>query len=128
MFQWFLPAKEQKKIYANPTMLYFANSAVGSRKMPPRLMHAHRERLEIAFISSGQGTYTINNHKLNVQKGDIVVIEPGCIHDERRDEVDSMHIFCCGMTGIKLPGLRSNCILPGGDSGIALRQCGDASQ
>lgn len=112
MFQWFLPAKEQKKIYNEPTMLYFANSSVGTASLPPRMMHAHDERLEITFVSGGSGTYLVDNQKYKVKKGDIIVIEPTRIHDEKKDANSELTVFCLGITGIRLPGMRRNQILP----------------
>lgn len=112
MFQWFLPAKEQKKIYNEPTMLYFANSSVGTASLPPRMMHAHDERLKITFVSGGSGTYLVDNQKYKVKKGDIIVIEPTRIHDEKKDANSELTVFCLGITGIRLPGMRRNQILP----------------
>lgn len=114
MFQWFLPAKEQKQIYTKPTLLYFANSAVGTIFLPPRMMHAHDDRTEITFVSGGSGTYIIDNKSYKVKKGDIIIIEPGRIHDEKKDKNDNLSVFCIGVTGIRFPEMRRNQILPDG--------------
>lgn len=118
MFQWFLPAKEQKQIYMQPSLLYFANSAAGTMFLPPRMMHAHDDRTEITFISGGSGTYIIDNQSYKVRKGDIIVVEPNRVHDEKKDTNDNMTVFCLGMTGLRLPGMRKNQILPDGASPI----------
>lgn len=118
MFQWFLPAKEQDKIFTKPSLLYFANSASGSVFLPPRMMHSHEDRVEITFISSGRGSYIIDNRKYEVKKGDIVVIEPNRIHDEKKDENEGMTVLCCGVTGVGLSGLGRNQVLPDGASPV----------
>lgn len=112
MFQWFLPAKEQKEIFTKPTLLYFANSAAGSIFLPPRMMHSHEDRVEITFISSGRGKYIIDNREYEVKKGDLVIVEPKCIHDEKKDENEGMTVLCCGITGVRLNSFARNQILP----------------
>lgn len=114
MFQWFLPEKEQRQIYTKASLLYFANSAAGTRSLPPRMMHAHEDRVEITYISGGSGTYIIDNHRYKVKKGDIVIIEPRMVHDEKKDNNANLTVFCLGMTGIRLPEKRRNQILPDG--------------
>ena len=114
MFQWFLPAKEQKQIYTQPSLLYFANSAAGTMFLPPRMMHAHEDRAEITFVSGGSGTYIIDNQRYKVKKGDSIIVEPRQIHDEKKDSDNNLSVFCIGMSGIRLPGLRRNQILPDG--------------
>lgn len=118
MFQWVLPFKEQNKVYSKPTLLYFANSAVGAAALPPRLMHAHDDRVEITYVLEGSGVYIINNRKYRIQKGDVIVIEPNQVHDEKRDENENLTVYCCGITGIWFPGLGRNHILPEGVSPI----------
>ena len=122
MFQWFLPAKEQRQIYTQASLLYFANSAAGTMFLPPRMMHAHEDRVEIIYISGGSGTYIIDNHSYKVKKGDIVVIEPKTVHDEKKDNNADLTVFCLGMTGIRLPEKRRNQILP--DGAVPVLHCG----
>lgn len=114
MFQWFLPVKEQKQIYTNPTLLYFANSAAGTMFLPPRMMHAHEDRTEITFVSGGSGTYIIDNHRYKVKKGDIIIVEPSRIHDEKKDSDSDLSVLCIGITGVHMAGFGRNQILPDG--------------
>ena len=56
MFQWVLPAKNQNNKGKDLTLIYFANSTAPGMKgnfqnLPPRLMHAHPDKLEIVFIT-----------------------------------------------------------------------------
>ena len=114
MFQWFLPAKDQKQIYTKPSLLYFANSSAGTLFLPPRMMHAHNDRAELTYVSGGKGTYIIDNKSYKVKKGDIIVVEPNRIHDEKKDLNNDLTVYCLGMSGIQLPGLRRNQIIPDG--------------
>lgn len=126
MFQWVLPAKNQNNKGKDLTLIYFANSTALEMKgkfqnLPPRLMHAHPDKLEIVFITDGQGHYIIDEQRYNVEKGDVIIIEPNHLHDVQNlsdNFTGGLQMYCCILTGVWIWGMKRNHILPEGASPV----------
>lgn len=126
MFQWVLPAKDQNNKGKDLTLIYFANSTAPGMKgnfqnLPPRLMHAHPDKLEIVFITDGHGHYIIDEQRYNVEKGDVIIIEPNHLHDVQNlsdNFTGGLQMYCCILTGVQVWGMKRNHILPEGASPV----------
>ena len=71
----------------------------------PTAMHAHKNHLEIQYISGGKAHIRIGGHAYEVQKGDVIIYNAGIIHDERADPVSGMAFYNCGIKDLQLPYL-----------------------
>ncbi len=94
-----------------PKLLYFCNTVPVDFIMP-RAMHRHQERLEVIFVAEGCGTYVIGNRAYTTQKGDVLIFNSDTLHDEVSHPDATLHVYCCGLSGVKMPGLPENHLLP----------------
>lgn len=104
----FKPTFQNDKI---PKLLYVCKAEANHTKLPC-VMHMHDDCLEILFIREGKGIHTIGGRQYNTQKGDILICNSGVIHDERTNPDAEMSVFSCGISNLKLDGLRENCLIP----------------
>ncbi len=114
MIQYFIdqyPVKSAPAPIAAPKLLYFCNT-VPIDFILPRAMHRHNDRLEIVFIAQGCGTHMIGNRLYATQKGDILIFDGDTLHDEVSHPDATLHVYCCGLSGVKLPELPENHLLP----------------
>jgi YesN/AraC family two-component response regulator len=74
----------------------------------PRIMHSHRDIVEIVYIKEGSGYHVIGDKKYKTKKGDVLIYNSSVIHDETANPNTSMSVYCCGMTNLKLKGLPEN--------------------
>lgn len=56
----------------------------------------------------------IDNYPYPVEKGDLLVINSGQTHDEIADPHTGLNVYCCGISGLQLPGLSPNHLFPPG--------------
>lgn len=122
MYQFVFPSHATWELTNKPHLVYFANSSVRPFFVP-RLLHKHSERLEIIYVSQGKGTYIIDGFSRSVKKGDLLIINPEQIHDEIADPQTGLNIFCCGIRGIRISGLKPNHLLP--DDVVPIVQLGE---
>ena len=78
----------------------------------PRAMHRHEDALECILITSGFGVHIINGQRYYTEKGDLLIINRGIVHDESCAENIGLSIYSCAMTGLQLPGLPAGYLLP----------------
>ncbi|NCB92975.1 MAG: AraC family transcriptional regulator [Clostridia bacterium] len=76
----------------------------------PRVMHAHKDLVEIVLVTSGHGRYSIGGTLYPIQKGDLMIYNSGVVHDEPSGPEDRTRRYCCAISGIKLAGLRENAL------------------
>ena len=77
-----------------------------------RSMHKHDDRLELNFILSGNGTNVVDGELCNVQAGDVLIHNGGVLHDESLMIYSDFKAWCIALTNLKLPGLKTNELLP----------------
>lgn len=111
LYQFVFPSHETRALINRPHLVYFANSSVRPFFVP-RLMHKHSERLEIIYVAQGKGTYIISGFTYSVKKGDLLIINSEQIHDEIADPQTGLNIYCCGVQGVRISGLKPNQLLP----------------
>ena len=111
VYQYIFPKSAVRKFADRPHVIYFANSSMRPF-FPPRLLHKHEDRLEINYVTQGRGTYVIDNYPYPVEKGDLLVINSGQTHDEIADPHTGLNVYCCGISGLQLPGLKPNQLFP----------------
>ena len=87
-----------------PTLLYISNVKPSSSSHP-RVMHAHTDRVEVILICEGASTYLIGNKQYDVKKGDLLIYNPGVVHDEISGPDNQLHSYCMAVGGLHMPGL-----------------------
>ena len=88
MVQCFVENKKSRSYYdeKKPELLYV--SRVGMKDCAhPRIMHAHKDFVELILIREGCGSFMINGTNYQVEQGDLIVLNSEMIHDEYGDEV-----------------------------------------
>lgn len=109
MVQCFVENKKSKSYYEEkkPELLYV--SRVGMKDCEhPRIMHAHKDFVELILIREGNGSFNINGINYHVEKGDLIILNSGMIHDEYGDEVSH---YACAVAGIEKEGLREDALI-----------------
>lgn len=110
----FTPTFENGRI---PKLLYVCKAEADHTKLPC-VMHVHKDRLEILYIRHGRGIHTIGGRQYHTKQGDILIYNSGVIHDERTNPDAEMSVYSCGVSNLKLEGMRENCLLPDGASPV----------
>lgn len=119
MIQYFLENLKmaQREPITVPRLVYFCNTGP-AEVILPRAMHRHKDRLEIVFITAGSGSHVIGSRAYETQKGDILVFNSDTLHDEVSHPDSTLNVYCCGLSGVQLPGLPPDCLLPAGVSPV----------
>jgi AraC-like DNA-binding protein/mannose-6-phosphate isomerase-like protein (cupin superfamily) len=60
--------------------------------------HLHKCETELVYILNGMGIYSINNEIYTVKKGDVLVIDRGCIHSIASNNEFAIDAWTCGVT------------------------------
>lgn len=73
------------------TTLYRAETLYTSM---PRTMHRHEDVAEFILITEGSGIHIIDGQRYYTQKGDLLLIGQGVVHDESSPrESQSLHLL-----------------------------------
>ncbi|MCP1452343.1 helix-turn-helix transcriptional regulator [Priestia megaterium] len=110
----FIPTFENGR---SPKLLYVCKAEADHTKLPC-VMHVHQDRLEILYIRQGRGIHTIGGRQYHTKQGDVLIYNSGVIHDERTNPEAEMSVYSCGISDLKLEGMRKNCLLPDGASPV----------
>lgn len=76
-------------------------------------LHKH-DYPELSLITNGEGTLHWQHQSYPLKKGILVIKDPATLHGEITSTQWPVHQFCLGITGIDIPGLPSNYLLPPG--------------
>lgn len=74
--------------------------------------HSHESSVEIIYIASGRGIYTLNNVSYSAEPNSLILINPNVIHSLSSDPQDALNAWTLTLTNFTLPGLRANEIIP----------------
>ena len=100
-----------------PTLEYVCNVGPDSSHMP-RTMHEHDHLVEILLLYGGTGIYMIDANRYTAQRGDIILYNSRTIHDEFGGNGSDLSTYCIAISGLRLPGLPEDTILPKGYSPV----------
>lgn len=76
----------------------------------PRAMHRHADCAELVFMVNGQGIHMVGDHIYATKPGDVLIYNAGVPHDERPRGEAPLEYYCCGITNLRIKGLRENWI------------------
>ena len=102
-----------------PRLLYVSRQRLDASRHP-RIMHAHEDYTEVVLITEGSSNYLVDDRQYAVKKGDLLVYNPGIVHDEVAGEGAEVETWCVAVGGLRMPGLRENALLPD-DRGCVFR-------
>lgn len=94
-----------------PKLLY-VSQVHPAASMHPRVMHAHKDFIEIVLICSGISEYLIHDKKQYIRKGDLLIYNSGVVHDEISGPDIEIGSYCIAIGGLHMPGLRENALIP----------------
>ncbi|MBP2034089.1 AraC-like DNA-binding protein/mannose-6-phosphate isomerase-like protein (cupin superfamily) [Clostridium algifaecis] len=111
MIQYFVKSNYESSFKNNnfPKLVHICKAKKVDNKFP-RIMHMHKDMVEIVFIKEGSGIHTIGNNKYKTKKGDILIYNKDVLHDERSNLQFSTYV--CGITNVKIEGLEENHLIP----------------
>ena len=102
-----------------PRLLYVSRQRLDASRHP-RIMHAHEDYTEVVLITEGSSNYLIDHRQYAVEKGNLLVYNPGIVHDEVAREGAEVETWCVAVGGMRMPGIRENALLPD-DKGCVFR-------
>lgn len=77
----------------------------------PRVMHAHKDFVEVILICSGISEYLIHDKKQYIRPGDLLIYNSGVVHDEISGPELEIGSYCFAVGGLHMPGLRENALI-----------------
>lgn len=94
-----------------PRLLYVSRQGLDASRHP-RIMHAHEDYTEVVLITEGSSNYLIDHRQYAVTKGNLLVYNPGIVHDEVAGEGSEVETWCVAVGGLRMPGIQKNALLP----------------
>ena len=98
----------------NTPRLLYVSKTQPSDQTHPRILHAHSDLAEVLLVYSGTGNFLVGETSYHVQPGDLLIYNSDVVHDEVSSLDDAVGIYCVGIGGLKLPGLRENTLIADG--------------
>lgn len=77
----------------------------------PRIMHSHKNHVEISIIYSGTSRYLIGDRKQLIQPGDILIYNSGVAHDELSGPDAQIGSYFFAISNLEIQGLRPNALV-----------------
>lgn len=84
----------------------------------PRVMHMHKDEIEIIYIKKGNGTQIIDGKSYSIKAGDILVYNSEVLHDEYSDSSVGMQVYYCAIKNLKLLNLPINHLIKEGKEAV----------
>lgn len=99
---------EQKKM---PELRYVSHITRNASRHP-RLMHSHKEHTEIILICDGSSEFLIHNKKYPVKRGDLLIYNPGIIHDDVTGKDSELELYCAAIGNLDMKKTGNNTPIP----------------
>lgn len=96
-----------------PKLVTFYHAETPYTSMP-RTMHCHEDVAEFILITEGNGIHIINGQRYYTQKGDLLLIGQGVVHDESSPANRNLCIYSGAIQNLHLPDLPEGQFLPEG--------------
>lgn len=71
-------------------------------------LHSHKDRLELFYITDGEGFYYVDKQEYIVHAGNMVICNAGVTHGESPLRNNKMTSYCCALNGLHIDGLPEN--------------------
>ena len=73
------------------------------------IRHSH-EFCEILYVAGGAGEAVLEGKKFRLEPGDLVVVNPGTLHEERSDAKSPLRLIFLAIRDFAVPGLPAGCL------------------
>ena len=73
------------------------------------IQHSH-DFCEILYVSGGEGEAILEGKKFRLAPGDLVVVNPGTLHEERSDAKAPLRLIFLAIRDFAVPGLPAGCL------------------
>ncbi len=73
------------------------------------IQHSH-DFCEILYVASGAGEAILEGKKFRLAPGDLVVVNPGTLHEERSDAKAPLRLIFLAIRDFAVPGLPAGCL------------------
>lgn len=74
--------------------------------------HKHDDFCEIIYISKGEGTFIVDNKPYYAKQGDILVYNPGVVHEEFSNPSNPLKTYFCGVGNLFMKGMQEGQLIP----------------
>ncbi len=106
---------EQSADFLDPELIYSGKvSNLTSWKSYP---HKH-DFCEVMYVAEGQMAFLMEGEPYTARRGDIVICNPGQVHEEYAMGSEILHLEFIAVTGFSFEAIPKNCLLPQGASPI----------
>lgn len=95
----------------NQPRLLYVSRIDPAKSIYPRVMHSHKDFVELILVRSGMSRYFIGDRQQYIRAGDLIVYNSGVLHDEAKWSEHKVSIYCLAIEGLALPGLRKNALI-----------------
>lgn len=99
---------------APPVLVYIWKKKIGESFSPPRIMHSHEDISELLLVTTGSANYTVGESQYMIQKGDIIAISEGVLHDEDARLTADTTMVAVGLKQVRLAGLPDGALVAPG--------------
>lgn len=112
MIQYFAEENVSPLFYSRsqPT-LYYMGKILPEISIYPRIMHSHKNHVEISIIYSGSSEYLIGDRKQVIRPGDVIIYNSGTVHDELSGSDAQIGSYFFAIGNIELENLRPNALI-----------------
>lgn len=94
-----------------PVLRYICKISPEASQLHTRVMHAHEDLAELVYIYSGASTYLVDDRRVPVKSGDLLIYNRGVVHDEYASKDSEIGYYCAGISDIHIPGLPENMLI-----------------
>lgn len=94
--------------------LFSVSRTEADASVHPRVMHAHRDLVEIVLICGGESVYSVGGTPYAAKRGELFIYNSGVVHDERSGPDARLASYSLALGGLKVPGLRENALIADG--------------
>lgn len=109
---YYLDSKTSPKAQFRPRLLYTGTVADDPHWF--NIEHTH-DFFEVLYVVKGTGTAVLDHTPFELHSGDLVLINPGVLHEERSAEDAPLNLIFLGTEGFCLGGCPPNCLLQPGE-------------
>lgn len=75
-------------------------------------LHKHRSVVELLYVCDGEGRYQVGSREYAVSEGDMIICNACTLHGETLALKNTIQTYCIALSGVQLPGLPENCLIP----------------
>ena len=111
-------APDYKSVFVGKPQLISTSKIDSAYSVHPRVLHRHKNYLEVLFVESGTGVYIIDEKRHPIKAGDLIICNSGTLHDEEPSSSLDLNTRCITVTNFQIEGLPTNHIIKAGANPI----------